>query len=209
MCLCLSSLKLSNWISSQKESRGWEWVYVNFHNVTTFAAKKAAEGRRWKGLFSAQDQTKKQQLWWWERRKQKWKGRFLTRWGMMTSTLPGDRRYVSVLWPLPASGNSCWIKPGCYFPLDLFHSFLLAGMDGRINLIISVEMLHGFTVATVEIKIDQIRYVFKWYKFLSFGIFNFLLLHSKDWKHSCRHADLDSLRVSVYLVRTKFQIFNM
>lgn len=152
MCLCLSSLKLSNWISSQKESRGWEWVYVNFHNVTTFAAKKAAEGRRWKGLFSAQDQTKKQQLWWWERRKQKWKGRFLTRWGMMTSTLPGDRRYVSVLWPLPASGNSCWIKPGCYFPLDLFHSFLLAGMDGRINLIISVAMLHGFTVATVEIK---------------------------------------------------------
>lgn len=49
MCLCLPSLKLSNWISSQKERRGGvgglcqvhhKLSYTTFQDVKTFAGKK-------------------------------------------------------------------------------------------------------------------------------------------------------------------------
>ncbi len=35
-----------------------------------------------------------------------------------------------VLWPLFASGYSCWVRPGYYFPLVLLHLFLLVWLDG-------------------------------------------------------------------------------
>lgn len=70
----------------------------------------------------------------------------MTRWGtgLVTSTLPGDRRYVNVPRPLSAPGYSCRIRPGYYFPFLLLRLFLPVRMDGWADLMMSVgKMLRG------------------------------------------------------------------
>lgn len=95
--------------------------YKTFQDVTTFEAKKAAGGRMWTKI--------QQQRCCRERRKQKWKGEFMTTWGTMTSSPPGDGRYVSTLWPRPASGAAARLD----LAANLFNSRLLSWRDWWID----------------------------------------------------------------------------
>lgn len=132
------------------------------------------------GQFDTQGETKtRQQLWFFgERRKWKWKDRLMTRWGMVTLTLPGDRTYVMCC--------GLYSPPAIVAGLDQATTFLSfyciysswsGWMDEQTWWCLAGKMLHSIQLSLHlrYWKTKQIRNV-QLYQFLAlFGIFYFFI----------------------------------
>lgn len=201
MCLCLSSLKLSNCISSQKEQRwGVGVALCQFHvkstqNRTKFATKRQLKEDRgrvcstrriWRKSSSCDDGSTEHRNEWadlWQ--DEGW-------WRQLFQETGGMSACCGLY---PPQGIAAGLNQAATFLWFYFiRSSRRGWMNGWVNLIISVEMLHGIAAATLEIlksKVDQRSFNRTDASLLDFSFF---FCYTTDWKHSCRCADL---RVSV------------
>ena len=116
--------------------------------------------------------------------------------GFVTSTLPGDRRYVNVPRPLSASGYSCRIRPGYYFPFLLLRLFLPVRMDGWADLMMSAGgkrsmafICHYIWDTEIQRRQEMTVLLNSWLC-LVFSSFSFA---AKDSKDCWRPSDIRSL----------------